>query len=168
MSHDLRAVTLDCLQTLRRLNIPTGPIREVYADSRSRRRWGVCKKEPDGSFRIGISVRLLEDGAPLQSLRETVFHELLHTAPGCMDHSGSWKRWAELVNRELGLSIRTSMGEKALGVAPDPRVLYRYRCLGCGSEQTRYRSCSFTRHPERYRCARCGGRFRAVSPGSAE
>jgi len=162
VSHDLNAVAQDCLQTLRQLNIPTGMIREFYADSRSRRRWGVCKKEPDGSFRIGISVRLLENGAPLQSLRETIFHELLHTAPGCMNHAGRWKQYAALLNKTMGLSIRTSTGAEALGVKPDPRIRYRFRCQGCGAEQIRYRACDFTRHPERYRCGRCGGHFRAI------
>ena len=159
MNHDLNAVLRDCLQTLKQLGIPTGTVRECYIDTRSRRRWGVCRQEADGSFHLGISVRLLDSSVPLRSLRETVFHELLHTAPGCMNHSAKWKHYAALLNRELGLSIRTATGAEALGAAPDPRVRYRYRCRGCGAEQIRYRACDFTRHPERYRCGRCGESF---------
>lgn len=162
MSRDLAAVTDSCLQTLARLGVPTGSIREVYADKRSRRRWGVCKQDPDGSFRIGISVRLLADGVPLRSLQETVYHELLHTAPGCMKHTGSWKRYAELLNRELGLNIRRTGSAEEAGIPEDDRIRYRFVCRRCGCEQIRYRACSFTRHPERYRCGKCGGSFRRI------
>ena len=160
MTRDLQAVAADCLRTLTSMRIPTGTIREIYADSRSRRRWGVCRKDPDGTYRIGISVRLLSDDAPLQSLQETVFHELLHTVPDCMKHTGLWKTYADRLNRELGLHIQRACSSEEAGVAEDDRIRYRFICCGCGTEQIRYRACSFTKHPERYRCGKCGSAFR--------
>jgi len=162
MSRDLDTAARDCLQMLAQCGIPTGPIREIRTDSRSRRRWGFCRKEADGSFRIGISARLLEDDVPLRSLQQTLLHELLHTAPGCMDHTRNWKRYAALLNRRFGFSIRRTSAPEDLGAAADPRIHYRFRCEGCGAEQIRYRASRFTRHPEQYRCSRCGGRFTQV------
>ena len=159
MSRDLDTAARDCLRMLEQCAIPVGKIREIKADTRARRRWGVCRKEADGSFRIGISVRLLEEDVPLRSLQQTILHELLHTAPGCMDHTGTWKRYAGLLNRTYGFSIRRASAAEDLGAPEDPRVRYRFRCEGCGAEQLRYRACNFTRHPERYRCSRCGGMF---------
>ena len=159
MSRDLSAAVQDCLRLLAQCGIPVGKIREIYPDTRSRRRWGVCRKEQDGSFRIGISVRLLEEDVPLRSLQQTILHELLHTAPGCMDHTGTWKRYAGLLNRTYGFSIRRATAAEDLGAPDDPRVRYRFRCAGCGAEQLRYRACAFTRHPDHYRCSRCGGKF---------
>jgi len=150
------------MQVLTAMGIPLGQIREIVPDSRSRRRWGVCRQNPDGSYRIGISVRLLSDEVPLRSLQETLYHELLHTAPDCMKHTGNWKRYAEQVNRELGLCIRRTESAEEAGVPEDPRIRYKYVCIRCGGEVVRYRACSFTRHPEHYRCRRCGGSFRKV------
>ena len=163
MSRDLNAAARDCLRMLEQCGIPIGRIREIKADTRSCRRWGVCRREADGSFRIGISARLLEDGVPLQSLQQTILHELLHTAPGCMDHTGNWKRYADLLNRQYGFSIRRASAPEDLGAPEDTRIRYRFRCEGCGAEQIRYRACHFTAHPERYRCSRCGGRFKQIS-----
>lgn len=162
MSHDLHAVARDCLGTLSRLGIPVGIIREIAPDTRSRRRWGVCRKDADGTFRILISVRLLSDDAPLDALRDTLFHELLHTAPNCMNHTGNWKQYAERLNKELGLNITRATTADSIGVPEDDRIRYRFVCRGCGTVQIRYRSCKFTNHPERYRCALCGGTFQQI------
>lgn len=158
MSRNLAAEAEICIRALNALHIPLGQIREIRIDKRSIRRWGVCRKDPDGSFRIGISAHLLQEDVPLQRLRETLFHELLHTAPDCMKHTGNWKQYAQLVNRELNLNIsRTVSGPDA--PIPKGRTCYRFICLGCGAEQIRYRRCSLVLHPERYRCGKCGGRF---------
>lgn len=160
--HDLQAAARQCMETLAGLGIHCGPIGEVAVDTRARRTWGTCRKLPDGSFRIGISPKLLEDGVPLESLKETLYHELLHAAAHGDGHNGRWKALAAYVNRSLGTNIRrtASWADHGLDMDRDATIRYRFVCTGCGQEIVRFRACAFTKHTGSYRCARCGGKFK--------
>lgn len=159
--HDLQAMARQCIRDLTELGIQCGPICEVSLDKRARRTWGTCRKMPDGSFRIGISPKLLADEVPLESLKETLYHELLHAAAHGDGHTGRWKALADLVNRSLGTNIRrtASWADQGLDMDRDATIRYRFLCTGCGQELIRFRACAFTKHYKRYRCARCGGSF---------
>ena len=160
--HDLQATAAKCKMELERLGIAICNIRGVELDKRARRTWGTCRKFPDGSFRIGISPKLLQ--APLEALENTLYHEYLHAATDCKGHRGRWKQLAERVNRSLGTSISctASWQDQGLDQKTDPTVRYRFTCTGCGAEVIRFRACAFTQNPGRYRCRRCGGSFRPI------
>ena len=157
--HDLQTAGECCVVRLRELGICCGSV--IFAlDTRARRRWGTCRRLPDGSFRIGVSPKLLE--ASREALDNTLYHELLHAATDCTGHTGRWKALAEYVSTSLGTDIKrtASWGEKGLDEAADTAVRYRYRCDGCGAQVVSYRACAFTKHYKRYRCGLCGGSFR--------
>lgn len=158
--HNLQAVAKDCIAQLEAIGIRCGPV-TVAQDKRARRRWGSCRKLPDGGCRIGISPRLLE--APLDALKNTLYHELLHAATDVTGHTGPWKTMAAYVSRALGTDItRTATWEdKGLDPATD-NVRYRFICTGCGAQVLRYRACPFTKHYKHYRCSRCGSSFKPV------
>ena len=158
---DLQRIAEECMDDLEELGIGCGQVR-FELDKRARRRWGSCRKYPDGSCRIGISPKLLE--APQEALKNTLYHELLHAATGVTGHTGRWKMLAAYVSKELGTDItRTaSWEEKGLDEATDPTVRYRFVCTGCGTQVIRFRACPFTRRYKRYRCGRCGGQFRPL------
>lgn len=162
--HDLQKTAKECMETLAGLGISCGPIRCVEVDRRARRTWGTCRRYPDGSFRIGISPKLLADEVPVESLKETLYHELLHAATDAAGHTGRWKELAGQVNRALGTHIRrtASWAERGLDIREDATVRYRFVCTGCGQEVVRFRACPFTRHYKRYRCARCGSSFKPL------
>ena len=157
--HDLQAAGRYCIIRLEELGIRCGSV--VFAlDTRARRRWGSCRRLPDGSYRIGISPKLLE--APAESLYNTLYHELLHAATGCTGHTGRWKVLAERVGPVLGTDIKrtATWAEKGLEEQSDTAVRYRFVCIGCGAQVVRYRACLFTKRYKHYRCGRCGGSFR--------
>lgn len=159
--HDLQAMFERCRQELAALGIACGSVRQVVADGRTKRAWGTCRRYPDGSFRISINPKLLDDATPSDSLRQTLLHELLHTAAPGAGHTGRWKALAEQVNAALGTQIHrtASWAEQGMDEAKDATIRYRYGCVGCGREVVRFRACSFTKHPNRYRCGHCGGKF---------
>lgn len=159
--HDLQTVGQSCKERLEAMGIRCGAVC-FELDTRARRRWGSCRKLPDGSCRIGISPKLLE--APLEALENTLYHELLHAATDVTGHTGPWKAMAAYVSRTLGTQIRRTATFEDKGMAEaEADAPYRFVCTGCGALVLRYRACPFTRRPGRYRCSRCGKPFRRVS-----
>ena len=47
-----------------------------------------------------------------RSLRNTLIHELLHTVPGGLTHTGEWKKWAKYVSEKTGYDIRRCDGDE--------------------------------------------------------
>ncbi len=146
---------------LRELGIPVSrAIRpEVAINSRARRRNGCCYHQADGSCRIEVSRRLLEEP---KLLRQTLVHELLHTCPGCMNHGKRWKAYAERANAAMGLSVQrlAQPGEEAGPLRHDP-VHYVLECQSCGQRFFRRRMSKLVKYPRRYRC-QCGGKLKRI------
>jgi len=163
---DLQQLTVQCMRMLQTLGIRCGRISEVTVNTRALRRWGQCRKLPDGSFSISIAAALLADDTAEQAARETILHELLHTVPGGFSHTGVWKQLAARVNRAYGLNIRATTPAKEKGAGLQERqeaaARYKFVCTGCGAEVLRFRESKFTRNYRNYHCARCGGRFRPI------
>ena len=164
--HDLAAWFDVCRKELTALGIPIGDA-VVRENKRFRSRWGQCRRSAgEEAYVIEISSVLLEDGNPVSALRDTIFHELLHTCPGCMNHGTAWRRYADMVNRRFGCRIKRTAAGAEYGVhnarkAADPA--YQFRCQRCGAVISRYRRCRVVAHPERYVCSKCGGRIVPVN-----
>ena len=47
-----------------------------------------------------------------KSLRNTLIHELIHTVPGGLCHTGEWKKWARYVSVKTGFKIQRLDGDK--------------------------------------------------------
>ena len=64
-----------------------------------------------------------------RSLRNTLIHELIHTVPGGLCHTGEWKKWAKLVSEKTGYNIQhyggdeTAKGEERLRYYGHTRLL---------------------------------------------
>lgn len=164
--HNLNQVVADCKQTMDTYQIPYGAMLNVQVSSRMRRTWGSCRRGRDGISTITISNRLLQEDVPLDSLRTTVFHELLHSAPDTSGHKGAWKQYAEALSRITGLNIKrtTSAEEKGISMDEDqkPEIKFMCECRNCGLQIVRYRDCKFAHNSHRYRCGRCGGKFKQI------
>lgn len=170
----LSAVYRECIEELDVLDIPYGNITKVEVNYRAKSRWGLCKRMASAyetKYEIQISVDLLMSNATEKGLKETVIHEILHTCPNCMCHTGEWKRLADLVNDCYNYNVkRTNTAEdKGLDenevmkrrVTSTPK--YVFKCKGCGAFCVKTRACDFTRYPYLYYCKRCGGNFVKIS-----
>lgn len=120
--------------------------------------------------RIRVSEYYLE--APIEEIRATIMHELLHMVPSSGNgHGAQWKALAARVNRAYpqydikrvgpqlsGKTTRFSVRAAALAQSEDskPVKTIKVRCTCCGQEWVRHRESNLTLHPERYTC-KCGG-----------
>lgn len=164
--HNIDTVLQECYQILDSLNIKYAPKHEVIIDSKLKRCWGSCMKKKDGSYVIRISSVLMDDTIPLNSLKTTVYHELLHTVPHGMSHKKTWLQFARKVNQATGLNIKPRFPASEKGIVPDyvndPSVKFLCVCENCGAEIVRYRKCAFVQRVDRYHCANCKGKFKVV------
>ncbi len=82
----------------------------------SRYYFGLCcpkgsrKKYSEYDYYIEISGFTLENSE--KSLRNTLIHELIHTVPGGLCHTGEWKRWADYVSDNTEYHIQHYDGDK--------------------------------------------------------
>ncbi len=167
----------EVIRDIRLLGIPVSKKiqQHIVINKRARTRFGCCKRMKAGlfgsEFVIEVSEILLH--APETSLRQTLAHEALHTCPGCGNHSGVWKAYAERVNKAYGYQIQRVSDPAAMGVGTAEIVQRRKKinhvliCENCGARIERTRASKVTKYPQLYRC-RCGGRLiRVKSNGSS-
>lgn len=153
---DLRKLVAECETDLASLGIQCGSVSDWQINTRAKHRWGLCKRNPDGSFLISISAALLIDSVSDQAAKNTILHELLHTVPGCFSHTEKWLRLANKVNHRLPhYTIKRTTSAEEKGIAPGTPN-YLLKCKGCGTEFGRDRLSPLVRQPEKYLCSRCG------------
>jgi hypothetical protein len=71
---------------------------------------GSLKRYTEYDFYIELSGHTLENTE--KSIRNTLIHELLHTVPGGLRHTGEWKKWAKFVSAKTGYDIKRLDGDK--------------------------------------------------------
>lgn len=110
----------ECITLLKNLNVPIS--RSICPTVKligARRTLGRCckrgsrKKYSEYEYYIEISAHTL--GNTEKSLRNTLIHELLHTVPDGMRHTGAWKKWAKYVSRKTGYTIQRLGGDETAG-----------------------------------------------------
>lgn len=159
---DLLKLADQCRNDLLSVGIPCGNVRSWSVNSRAKARWGVCKRITRNTFELQIAESLLQDHVTDQAAKDTIAHELLHTVPGCLSHTGKWRQLADRVNRLLPqyqIKVKSSFEEKELeDNRPVPECRYLLKCQKCGKEIHRQKKSIVVEHPEHYRCT-CGGRL---------
>ena len=166
MQDYLNQVAAECMATLDEIGIEYGDVRDFTINRRACSRWGQCQRKPDG-FHININA-ILCDGKHDDGLRETLYHELLHTCRGCFNHGKEWKGLANVVKAHTGYMIMRANTNNDKGVTKEEILKsypakYVFQCEKCGAIITRRRASRFTKHPEFYRCANCKGEIRRIS-----
>lgn len=155
----------ECMAELDAIDIEYAKNIIWQVNTRAKRRWGLCKHNPDGTYTISISSRLLADNVDNDGAKNTIIHELLHSVKGCMNHKAEWKYQADKVNRAYGYNIKrcSSSEEKGVERIEIPReIKYQFKCKECGKVYSRTRASRFTKNWERYRCGVCGGEFTKI------
>lgn len=149
----------DVMEEARSLGIPLSDRidNQVLINGRAKKRLGCCRMK-DGSFRIEVSSLILEGGKP--AVKEILAHEILHTCPGCQNHSSLWKAYGNQMNQAFGYQIRRTISASLLGIQEQAIIerpaRYIITCLSCGTVFRRQRKSPLVTRTHRYRC-RCGG-----------
>lgn len=147
------------MQECERCDIRYGKITDIKLNSRYSV-WGLCKKQPDGTYHIELSKYLFENGASEDGIKNTLLHEICHTVPNGHGHKSGWLIAANKLNNMYGYQIHRTDSAERMGVSLDYKpAKYICHCKKCGQQFVRMKMSNLIQHPEQYRCKRCGGRI---------
>ncbi len=158
---DLQKCYRECKAELDSIGIKYGNIVSIQSANLSSSVWGRCTRNGD-IYKIEINNILLESAESYRGLKNTIIHEMLHSCPNSMHHTGSWKNLARIVNSKLGYSISRCSSEEELGVkidAMEQDYKYACKCNKCGKTLYRNRICNLIKYPSNYAHKNCGGTF---------
>lgn len=159
--YNLYSELVACTKTLKDLNVPVGNVTEWAVNNRAHKRLGCCYRLTNGTYKIEVNADLLKEVNPISALHDTLYHELLHTVPGCLNHGNKWQAYAAIVNKALGMNISRVCSVAEAGLIeyqPSTRkYLYEIVCPECGRSLAKFKRRSFAvDFPELYKCKVCG------------
>lgn len=106
----------ECIAFMKELGVPVSDsICPQVRLTGSHRTYGRCcakgslKRYTKYDFYIEISGHTLKKSDKF--LRNTIIHELLHTVPDGLCHTGEWKKWAKYVNARTDYNIQRLAGD---------------------------------------------------------
>ena len=165
---ELNKLYKECIDELNSININVEKNRiiELKINTRSKKRYGCCKKISKDRYQIEASEWVMDLNKDI--IKNTIMHELIHCMPRCNNHGEYFKKYAELINDNLGYNV-TRTGNKEndfiksnLEYLEKP-IIYKYKiiCENCNQNFLRQRVVrNFTR---KYRCGKCGGKFKIIN-----
>ena len=158
----------ECINELKTINIDVTKNKsiEIKINTRSKKRYGCCKKISNEKYQIEISQWVMD--LKEEIIKNTIIHELIHCMPKCNNHGEYFKNYAKNINEKLGYNIsRTGNKQKDFEKSNieynEKPIQYKYQiiCENCNQNFLRQRvSRSFTR---KYRCGKCGGKFKIIN-----
>ena len=154
----------DCINDLLTIGIPVS--KEIDPDVRIKKVTsyaGRCSGRKPHVITLSEYVLGNED-----VLKDVVYHELIHTCPGCQNHGWKFKEYAYKINQIYQTNISTRMDVETferIGMrdAYIRDAKYKISCPGCGQTIYRKRASELTKHPEHYRCGRCHGKLEVTT-----
>lgn len=171
--NEIASFFVQCKEDLISLDIPIAThIEGIFINRRAKKRFGCCKAVKKGKniwYRIEIGEFLLNGSE--WAIRNVIYHELLHTCPGCMNHGAMWKFYAQKTDKKYGSRLRAASRYEELGLTPPQEnspVRYVVQCEQCGMEIHRSRKSKLITYMKQYRCGNCGGKLRLLQQESAE
>lgn len=94
----------------------------------------------------------------INTIKNTLAHELCHTLPGCMNHGKNFHDKAKMINDLMGYIIDTKADVDSSSYfrkyLPNPN--YKTVCGNCGYTTPRPHICNEVRNPGAYICYKCG------------
>lgn len=113
----INAMLAECISLMKDLGVPISE--SICPEVRltgSHSYYGRCspkgslKRYTEYDFYIEVSGHTLENTE--KSLRNTLIHELIHTVPGGLCHTGEWRKWAKYVSEKTGYKIQRLDGDE--------------------------------------------------------
>lgn len=186
--YDLKKIAKECIAELNAIGIyPNITENEFTVNTRAKTRYGQCKyrnaqyrynpitlkREPiSATMSINISSFLLDDRNDINSVRQTVMHELIHSCNECIGahHGGKWLEYADLVNDCYNMDItRCSYFNERLNADVNKERMqsrkksetkhYMLKCPCCNriiADAYRQRKPKWIMHTEDFYCKKCG------------
>lgn len=191
MEQKLNKLYLECIDELNKIGINIldekkyGKIRISLA-KRNNKRYGCCRQEePDKNFKTVVKIgrrkivryekfnkHQIEISKWVMELddniiKNTIMHEIIHCIPYCNNHGQEFKKYANLINTQLGYDVSRVGNKKKdfeksnIEYNEPPNYKYKIICKACGQEFYRQRiSKNFKR---KYRCGKCNGTFEVIT-----
>lgn len=191
MQNKLERLYNDCIKELKSIKIDiTNPLVgdiDIRFSKGNPKRYGCCKQEdPDKDYyhivRKGKNISIkydrfkkhhIEISKWVMSLNDeiiknTIMHEIIHCFPGCNNHQGTFKSYANYINQKLGYDI-SRLGNREADYRKSnieynkKTVNYKYKiiCQKCG--QVFYRQRMKKNLIKHYRCSKCGGKLELLN-----
>lgn len=165
MEKDIKKYTINLATELKNAGIPVSDnIIDVTVNKRAKKRLGCCRQIKDNGKvkKYVIEISHIVTACDEKALKTIIVHELLHTCPGCFNHGKKWKQYSQMAANLMGIQIKRTADYLQLGISiPEKKEETKYflRCSACGQLYERKRMCPLIKHPERYRCGKCGNRL---------
>lgn len=128
---------------------------------RCTRSLGRCRKQMghDGHTPVyTITISRYIGTLSLQEIKDVMMHELIHTIPGCFNHSAQFTHFADMINRKSQHVYHIKSCYEGKAFQQNTPYKYVIECRKCGQRLYRTRRSQITEHPSHYHCA-CGGSF---------
>lgn len=141
---NLQQVFNECLMEVNAINIPIGNIESIeWAGFRNK--WGLCIHHIDsGIYDIKISSRCKNTNIRLADLKNIIFHEMIHTCDGCMEHNKLWVGYALALDENYGYDVATAKTDFDLWNYDTP-IICKLICKNCGGKREIRRKSSWER-----------------------
>jgi hypothetical protein len=110
--NEMNKMLAHAVKRFKQLGYNVGNVLYLDVSSRYSRAWAKCTwKSPryDKTFTITVSDRLFK--ANKVSVRDIIYHEVIHTIPGCFNHGPMFKRAAKNCNTKYGTNISVTASE---------------------------------------------------------
>ena len=79
-------------------------------------------------------VRYMDDPVVVENVRNSIYHELIHTCLNAQEHNDIWMYWSEKCDEHLGASTRAYLEYDLYYHIYRGEEHYVYRCDDCGFE----------------------------------
>lgn len=134
----------------------------TLAFNRSVKALGTCKTTVFRGLikrcEIFLSIYAMED---VESVRNTLAHEIAHTFNGCQNHGEKFKAVGKRFEKHTGIVINTRAAEEesnSSGIVEAEKAHAKYivKCENCGYEWYYQRNCKVVQNYQLCSCTTCG------------
>ena len=179
---DLQMLFKRCCEELDAIGVPySHNIKSIKANNRYVSTYGMTSHyTTDDSYEIQIASFLLSDKLTDDRIvRSTIFHELVHTCDGCMNHGKLFHKYGNLISDCYDVEITTYVSKarldavKQAGIKPERKRIasdnWIFECIDCCERWQYKKKPSFCRQYEpvsrtvlNCNCPYCKGKIRLV------
>lgn len=131
-----------CVEELQVIDIPISKrLTHIEFNDKLKTAFGQCVFS-NGFFHIEFNKILLKDNINEKTVRETIYHELIHTIDGCFNHGKKFQYYADLVNDCYSVNIGTYVSTESMCQTLKAReeiASWIFECPTCHKKFLRYR-----------------------------